>query len=510
MKKIKRLIAFIVVVALAVGGFWVSQILAIEPVAFTPHVILNYGNLVQGVNVRGNVESVNRHNVHSALSFLVDEVFVEIGDFVSYGDVLAILDTADLDLQIAQQRAELSLSDENALQSIDSNLRIYQEARANLDAGLNTQVSNAESQINTAQINLEQAIENLENAEADYENPNTAQIAQAQAAYTAAALELENNQRTHENNRVLLAAGAIPRVNYENSETALIGAQNRYSEAAISLENAETTIRRNLENAQNQYASARLSLENAQIALTTAVNSAEQELNRLASNLENSQIAANNQARIIAIERLERQLEDSVITAPASGTITAVFADEGSMASGLMFVIEDIENLQISTRIREYDAARVAVGMPVEIRSDSTGQAVFEGILSHIDPTALRNQAGDIASITDVEFGAEITVLSQDTGLRIGMNTRLNIILDEVVGVLSVPFDSIWQSAAGDTYVYIAERAEEGYFARMVPVVTGLETDFFVQISGADISVGTIVLSNALAITDGMEISVNH
>ncbi|MCL2415605.1 MAG: efflux RND transporter periplasmic adaptor subunit [Defluviitaleaceae bacterium] len=565
-KKAKTIIKIsIFAVILGIGGFVLFQFLTTDNTPIVSHNSVRRGDLIESINIRGAVESVSRRNVHSTLNFVVDRIYVEVGDTVQEGQILAILDTGDLELNILQQRAELSATEQNSLNALQNNQRILREAQTNLNQGNNSQVLNAETSLRTAQTNLEIAQRNFEDALDDFNNPNNSQLvsarsnlAQAESAITQAEsninqviieielaqididqalIELEARQRTLENNRILLNAGAVSRNAFETSETdfnnaqsrlnnaqnrfnntqnrladaqnRLADAQNQYDDAWIALENSEVNVRRSLEAAENNLASAQLSRNNAAVSLEAAENSAGQELQRLSNQVDASRIATNNDARIISIERLERQLEDSVIRAPMSGTVTVVLAREGAMGNGLLFVIEDTENLMITTKIREFDASTVQVGMPVEIRTDSTGSSVFRGQVRHIDPTAVRNAQGDIASTTDVEFGAEIAVTSTDTPLRIGMNARLNVILDQRRDIFFVPFDSIGFDNANQTVIFVIHEEEGRYFAQALPVVTGLETDFFVEIESAELREGLAIVHDSSTVQDGMEIAIS-
>lgn len=59
--------------------------------------------------------------------------------------------------------------------------------------------------------------------------------------------------------------------------------------------------------------------------------------------------------------------------------MTAVYAKEGVPAAGLLFVVENTDDLVIKTALKEYDVATVQEGMPTEIKSDATGEEVFRG-----------------------------------------------------------------------------------------------------------------------------------
>jgi len=123
---------------------------------------------------------------------------------------------------------------------------------------------------------------------------------------------------------------------------------------------------------------------------------------------------------------LARQIEDSVIKAPISGTVTAVIARKGEPGLGLMFIVEDTENLRIKATVREYDLGVIKEGMEVIITSDALPSA-YTGIITRINPAAVIDASGDISTEPVVEFEIEAAVTSVNTGLRIGMNARVEV-----------------------------------------------------------------------------------
>ena len=141
-----------------------------------------------------------------------------------------------------------------------------------------------------------------------------------------------------------------------------------------------------------------------------------------------SSLALRQQA-FAQVRGVEAAIERSVLTSPIRGTVTAVIAQEGSIGSGLMFIVEDTENLRVMTSFREHDLNMVRTGMEVAIISDAAfggitldqaGSLGYSGIISRINPAAT-------LSLPIAEFEAEVLVTSQDTSLRIGMGTRLDI-----------------------------------------------------------------------------------
>jgi RND family efflux transporter MFP subunit len=117
------------------------------------------------------------------------------------------------------------------------------------------------------------------------------------------------------------------------------------------------------------------------------------------------------------------------VISPIDGVVTARFVREGAIANGLLFVVEDVDNLRIRTIIREYDIAKIHVRMPVTIISDATGNE-YVGKISRIFPTAMKNERGETACFSVVNFEVEVAVVSENVGFRIGMNARVRINLE--------------------------------------------------------------------------------
>ena len=265
--------------------------------------------------------------------------------------------------------------------------------------------------------------------------------------------------------------------------------------------------------AKAQQDAAEQSADTAKQQQAATENAIQQQLDTLKDNLIGSQIAAQStKSQEIAIQSLQDTLADATITAPVSGVVTAVYAEEGQPGNGLLFVIEDTDALKITTNIREYDVGNIEVGMPVVIRSDATGDKEISGTVTYIAPAANKTENGNTLTADDstVEFEAEVQVNDADSGLRIGMNTRLTVLLEERSDVYGVPYDSVVEKADGSEVVYAVEPSSEkegGYVVTEVPVTTGLETDFYIEVSGDGITDGLSIVSDPQSVAPGMEVT---
>jgi len=378
---------------------------------------------VNGITVSGVVESVESRNIYTTLGFMIDHVYVEVGDAVTEGQVLAVLDTTDLELTIAQQKAALETARQNSQNSLANTQRMLNEATGNLANNTNSHILSAEAASSAAAVNLETAQRNYSDALRDYTDGTNPQVLSAESILRTARIEFEAREREHSNVSSLHVGGIVSQEEMRQAENALTHARNQYNDARISYENAVTFQQRSLDQLRTALQSARTAHQNAQGALNAARIAAQQDIERLRSNVTSAELTTNLEHLEIPLEQLEKRLEDSTITAPIRGTVTAVIAREGAVGMGQLFVVENTDDLRIITSFREYDLSRVTQGMAVTITSDATGDAVYEGVISRISPAATPH-----APV--VEFEAEVTVTSANTDLRIGMNTRLNIALE--------------------------------------------------------------------------------
>ena len=183
-------------------------------------------------------------------------------------------------------------------------------------------------------------------------------------------------------------------------------------------------------------------------------------------------------------------------------------ASSGSSSSAL-FTIEGTDSLEISSSIAEYDAVNVKVGMKVAITSDALDGQQWSGVVSSISPKA---------TDTSSNFTVVIEVTPPVGQLAIGMSTKFNIITDTKPGVFAVPYDAVTTNAQGQSIVYeYTPPARRGggntptagsaadasgaagtgvRFGTEVVVQTGMETDYYIEISGSGLTEGMVLLAD--------------
>ena len=518
---------------------------------FVRTTTLQKTDLTDSVSVNGTVKSGYEASVtvaDSAKLYKVSEVKVAVGDTVKKGDVIATLDTSDLEKQI--ESAEESYSD--TLQSAQTS---YDRATADLETStvqhennlidLQAKIEQADKSLQDAQDSLTTAQENERKAQGTYDSAvsdyNTLKSAYDSASasistYTAAL----NSAADAQNQAISALNSAIAAYNADSSEanksamnTAsdnLTAAQKSYQDAQSSLTNAQnscsapslglygfnsiesalkqadstkTQAENALESAKNAVESAAKQIDTCEQQVKSAHDSYDQEknysnlLNKTqnvedsATKLEQAQRTPDN------LETLRSTLDDCTLTATMDGTITALDATVGSVCTGTVATIQNTDALVVEVTIPANSVPKLSTGMTCRITSDATGDAIINGTLTQIDPVA--NDKGS--------FGAKVMVNGDDGGLLIGISAKVEIVVNEKNDVFTVPRDAVGTADDGSSYV-LRQTGGEGVDMTFeeVPVTTGDTNDFYVEITGSDLNEGDVIRATA-DLTQGIETS---
>lgn len=518
----KALIAAVLILAVAVAGLWYFRMrrpalpAAAQGGSYVRTVTLQKGNLDDSISASGTVESSDVSNVTTDLKYTVKTVNVQVGDMVEAGDVICTLDTESLEKSI--EKAKEALADsmaqaEKTYQKAQESLAEAQtktsEAKTDMDEAQSAKddawsaYDSACSKVSSFQTEADDAAARQENALSAL-NDAMAVTAQKQTAYNDAygawktksdrqlAADYEPAEGDAEKLAGLQTAMDNAQAQLDAANEAQTKAQESYDQTSLqaqekqkALSDAQNTV--GLTGLQTAYQQAQAAYEQAQTAYDQAVKNQETAQETCDDALE----SYNKSGESDELADLQEQLEQCTLTAETSGKVTAVNATVGSMIEGAAATIQNTESLKVAITIPEYDIESVKVGMTARITSDVTDKEV-NGTLSQISPTA--TGGGSSSS----SFAAEVTVDDADSGLLIGTNAKVEIILSTTEDVFTVPLDAIGENEAGESVIYVQTGEENGepVFEEMA-VTVGEENDYYAQISGAELEEGLVVRASA-------------
>jgi len=417
------------VAALGLAGYQLvsSRRAAAEAPAET--AVVRRGMLLVTVSATGSLVPQAEVSLAFTSGGRVAEVLVAEGQVVAAGQALARLDTDDLALQVAQAEANL----------------------AQVQAGPRAEdLAAAEAAWRSAQANYDQLKggsrpEELTMAGADLELAKNS-LLQAQAAYDKIAWDPEASSRPQA--MALWQATAA----YQKAQAAYELKVNGPTAAELAMAQAQVDqARAQLEKLKNSPTPEELAVAQAQA----------------------------DQARL--------RLKQATLTAPMSGTVTALRVQVGEMvgAGQPAVVLSDLAALEVEVNLDETDVARVAVGQEAQVSLDAFPGVELAGEVTTIAPVA-QAQAGVVL------YPVTIRLTPADTAspvpVRAGMTADVTIAVASKENALIVPLRAIETEGERAT----VQRLVGGRTER-VAVTLGMMTDTEVEITSG-LSEGDVVL----------------
>ena len=250
----------------------------------------------------------------------------------------------------------------------------------------------------------------------------------------------------------------------------------------------------NLENAQNAYADALRQVNSYTVENGKAVAGPAYDLRV--------------QSAAYELEKKQKDLENAQVKSPISGTVVRVNTKVGQFADKPeddepMFIIENLDQLELEIKISEYSIGKVEVGQTASITADILDGRVVEGLVTSISPTGEEKGNGS----TERVIPTLISIDDPESGLIAGITAKAEIILEEAQDALIAPAAALLQKEDGSLYI---QKVEAGKIIQ-VPVDTGVEGDVNVEIlpkEEGSLKEGDHILSAANpSLSDGMAVT---
>ena len=443
-------------------------------------------SIINSIAVSGTIYSNTSQNVYTTQNYPIKEIYVDVNDQVEAGDVLAVLDMTNLDYDIRQ--AEINLEN-NKLSLVES------------QNTLNANIQNAEVSLASSAINLQRQQDNYDRLKRELDNETSASLISAKNSVEAAEQSMKSSEKDisakesdYENSLLLFEADIITKNELTASENAAQNAREAYETAVANYDKAVESLQRTKQSLRTDIDSVARDIESAKLSYQSAENSLEQARKRTETTSSSIEIQE------ITLQKLRDQRAESDIIAPISGTIIQANATIGSTAAGssgggasgnTLFLIEDMNDLYVSTSVKEFRIGEISIGQEAWVSTDATGGSMFGGVLDFIAPTAT-----ETSSATNVEFEIRIRLTETDPLLKIGMNAYASIVLDSKENVFVVGYDAVYSDRQGNSYIY----ALENDVITSIRVITGIENDTSIEISGEELRDGMIVYTSATAV----------
>lgn len=441
-KSVKVVIGIICLLAIGAGGIWY----VFRPVPAEASRAVR-GDLTETLTIQGTVSPGRTAVITATAPGKVERLLYTAGKHVEEGDEVLILDDSSYQEQLADQIASLEKEKAN----------VY------------TQGNSSQSEIKLRQ---EQLIGQMEAARQEYrlmfgEN-GTAVTGEETARNSVEAAEDAYQSAVRKNEKAEESGGEPPytkdqignlKASWENAEEAYENAQ---------LVNSETN---------RQYYESIMHIYETQF----------QTLTENGNNGASSIVSAASQVQI-SIDALKRQQERDLITAPFSGVVWEVLAEEGSYVSQgqeLLKLYEDGEKSLEAWLLTE-DAVHYKEGDPVRVKladgTEFTSQILFLSPIGEERVSSL--------GISENRCLVELDASGIPEQMGAGYEAELVFSYPAAEDVISVPLAAV-EGEGEDAAVYVAENGR----ARKISVKTGTYSGGRVEIVEG-LGEGDLVLRN--------------
>ncbi len=462
-KKIISVICIVLVVVVGGGIFYKLKFSKPKTTqAKVKYTTLEKTKIETTISSSGAIKSGQGTNIYSNLEYNVASINVKVGDKVKKGDVLATIDTSELEEQIAEGQ-----------QTLDAN-----------------KAKNAAS--------LAQAQKNYDNAKYLYDNNLNTDIVNAQTNLNKAKLTLDNDTKVYEYDKVMLQNGNMSQHDVDTAGTTVDNDQKAYNQAQVAVEAAQVSAEKEIENDKT-------ALDSSQAAANDQTS--ELALEDKKKKLQDAQVVATVDGTITNV--------NCTVGVEAAGALF-VIQDLSNLIVDADVDETDINQIAVGQKAElstdasgsEVIQGAVTIAEPVSTAaSQSTSYSNSSSGSSSSSSKSSSSSSSDSTS-SDVTFKVEIQLSGQSDKVKVGMNSTIKIITNEKDDVYSVPYGAV-VTQKGQNFVYAAVKQGNQYVVKEIPVTKGLESDTNVAIDGADLTDGMIILSEPASYTVGSTVIIN-
>ncbi len=426
--------------------------------------VARQGNLIIEASGAGTLISANEVNIGFPSSGTLKELYVQVGDQVTEGQVLATLDTTSLETALIQAKQTLlEMTSPGAIATAESNLVKAQEemlsARSSLAGYISEGVLYYQEGIVTAQQKLYEA--NL----AELNSPTTAN---QQAVFDA------NDALTIVKTNLISAKNTYETVYLPKYFTTRCTDDTTHRPYSCIIPPTDFVVQQ----AQTTYNLAKAKYQQAQY-LVAALKG-----DTVPENATGSDLVALTKAKE-AVQNAQTDLDNAILTAPFDGTIMNVNATIGSAVNDTILTIADLSTSNLIIYMDETDWQNVKVGYTAQATFDALPNEVFTGKVIQVYPS-LTNIGGSTMIEGLVELDKTPTLGSDR--LPLGVSASVDIIAAQAENVVLVPVEALHKLSSGNYAVFVME--SEKPVLRMVTV--GLQDDTFAEITSG-LQVGEII-----------------
>lgn len=410
--------------------------------------VVESGSVRQFVSVSGVAKAKEKADLGFPISGVVEEVRVEVGDSVEAGDILAVLRSTGTESErvaaMAALRSTIASRGELIAGPSETERTVTSETIQLKKEALTTTIDIEMSRVKNAKRALlsDGLTAYTEKVDEDASAPTISGTYTCDKEGTYTLSVYPSNTASGYSYRLFgLEEGVFPVST--DQPIALGNCGLRIMFDADSTYTSSTWIVEIPNTKSNSYVLNKNAYDLAVVQSGSAIELAEQELALAEATGDNTNAKPRSEALVRAdaaveeaqarLAHVESDLNDRVLRAPFSGTVTAlsVKAGETVQTEAIMTVVTQ-SAFEVTARVPEIDIAKLVVGQPVELLFDASDDAIEYGTLSFVSL-----EATEIDGVA--YFDAYITLNQTPSWMRSGLNADIDIIVSETTEGVRIP-----------------------------------------------------------------------
>jgi len=436
----KKIIFILVLIAMGAAGYFGYQEYRVRQEADTLSSLqtstVSKGDLTAKIGATGIVRSNQSAQLNWSTSGTVEEIFVDVGDHVTSGKILATLQKTSLPQNVILAQADLA----NAEKSLED---LYDNAITAKTEAVKA-ISLYTKSVRDAQYKMD-----------NYTIPSNQADLDTIEALTVMEDRLDKAREAFEPYRYLSA----------NNDT-------------------RQDLLADLNEAQSDYDSAvrRLETEYELEVAKDNLAKAKDDLETWMDGPDPADIAA-AEARIAAAQAA---LKSAWIEAPFDGTITASNPKPGDQVESNMqaFRLDDLSRLLLDVQVSEVDINRIQTGQEAILSFDAILDEEYLGVVTEVAPVGT-------SDLGVVDFTVSVELSDADENIKPGMTAAVNIIVENLEDVLLVPNRAV-RFKDGERIVYTLVDGE----LTPIAVTLGSTSESTSEVVDGELEVGDTVVLN--------------
>jgi RND family efflux transporter MFP subunit len=461
-------------------------------------------SIADTVSYSGQAVGFVEQDVNPRVQGVIQWMPVYVGDRVEKGQVLARLDTSQLDPQLAERSAMADMASQGVGVASAEYEAALQEAVA-----ARAEVAAREGMVGEADAMLAASRQEREAVEAELAAVRT-EVGSAEAEVSAAEVEAKFRSEELRRSRELFAKGAISKSELQQSDSESAAADAKLRQARSMQRQAESRVAAasaQLRKADAMVAAAQRRLRQAEADVRAAKASvlARESAARAAKQNIAKERAAAAQARA-GLQGAAAQLRYSSIEAEVDGVVTERLVSPGVLVNPGQAILRvaQISPIRIQANIPTGDLTRIARGSAVSIL---VGEGNAEPVRSRVSSVS---QSVDARARTGI---VEAVIRNTDGRFMPGQFVEMRVEVGRATSRLTVPIEAVYRRPAAQgqeaAFVWVADQGAQAgtYAVRRVEVSVGASDGKRVAVDGELIEGQNVVTYGGAYLREGGEVT---